>query len=89
MKIDVPQVTKTDYLRAEEATDNAFSALLTEAKARGLTVAPVMGLMYLPTQDLTRNFQEACRAILMALTPAATHKRDGDGLEVWEGEGGA
>ena len=70
MNIEVPQPEMTDYSKVNFATEVAFNALLKEAKTLGLQVAPVMGLMYLPTQELTRQFQDACRAILLALTPS-------------------
>ena len=48
-------------------TECAFGALLEQARKRGLHVNPVMGLMYLPDQTVTRQFQIACRAVLDVL----------------------
>ena len=76
----------TDYGRAQFATEVAFGSLLGQAKKQGLDVAPTMGLMYLPTQELTRNFQNACREILLALTPSSTHVTGSDGKPRWSGE---
>lgn len=84
-----PPRMPNDYARAEVATENAFRTLIQVAKEVGLEPAPVMGLVYLPEQKLTEDFKEACRAILMKLTPAASHERDGDGLEIWKGEYGS
>ena len=69
MVISVPKPEITDYGKANFAIEVAFSALIEQARKQGLQVAPVMGLMYLPTQDLTYQFQLACRTILEALTP--------------------
>lgn len=68
MKIAVPQPVVDDYAKVQFATEVAFTALVKQAKDSGLNVSTAMGLMYLTTQELTRNFQEACRAILTALT---------------------
>jgi hypothetical protein len=89
MDIEVPKPEMTDYGRAQFATEVAFTTLVKEANALGLFIRPYppMGLMYLPDQALTRNFQEACRAILLALTPQDTHVARGyDGKEFWKGE---
>jgi hypothetical protein len=86
MPVEIPEPGMTDYGRAQFATEIAFGALLRQAESMGLEVVPVMGLMYLPTQDLTRRFQEACRDILLALTPAKTHVIGADGKEHWVGE---
>lgn len=59
----------SDSQKINDATEVAFGALVQAAKLRGIPVGPVMGLMYLPTADLTRQFQEACRAVLDALKP--------------------
>ena len=66
-EIEVPHPTVTRYMRVNVATEFAFLALIEEARRQGLQVAPVMGLMYLPSQELTRRFQQACRDILSEL----------------------
>jgi len=85
-EISVPKPEMTDYGRAQFATEVAFGQLIESAKKVGMNVAPVMGLMYLPDQKLTRDFQEACRVILLALTPKETHVLGSDGKECWVGE---
>lgn len=82
MTIKVPKPEMTDYERARFATEVAFNELVKQAKAMGLQISPVMGLMYLPTQALTRQFQDACKAVLLALTPESSHV-DG-GWSHWE-----
>lgn len=67
MEVNIPKPEMTDYQRVEIATENAFNALVDEAVKIGLPVVKPMGLMYLPTQELTRQFQEVCRAILESL----------------------
>lgn len=59
----------TDYAKTNFATEFAFNALVYEARRLGLPTTPVAGLMYLPTQEVTRRFQEACRAVLADLRP--------------------
>ena len=86
MEIEVPKPEMTDYGRAQIATENAFGALVSTARKMGLDVSPVMGLMYLPTQEMTRDFQQACRTILLALTPKDSHVAGPDGQEFWKGE---
>jgi hypothetical protein len=73
MEVSVPKPEMSDYGRENFATEVAFAALVKQAKEVGLQIAPVMGLMYLPTQELTAQFQRACREILLALTPHDTH----------------
>lgn len=68
MEIKVPSVIQTDYSKQNFAIEVAFNTLLAEAKNQGLSINPVMGLMYLPTQELTRLFQQSCRDILAALS---------------------
>lgn len=68
--IPVPDPPADEYAAKNTATEFAFNELMRQAKASGLPIGPVMGLMYLPTQELTRNFQTACRAILDALKPS-------------------
>ncbi len=65
--IKVPKAEMTDLGRANFATECAFAKLLEEATHLGMKLSPVMGLMYLPDQATTRQFQEACRAVLEAL----------------------
>lgn len=65
--INVPKPEMTEYAKINFATEVAFSALLDEAKKLGLSLAPVMGLMYLPEQKTTSDFQAACRAIIESL----------------------
>ena len=86
MEVNVPKPEMTDYGRAQFATEVAFNALIKQAKELGLDVAPVMGLMYLPTQELTYAFQMACRTILLALTPQGSHVQGAQGKEFWQGE---
>jgi hypothetical protein len=86
MEIEVPKPEMTDYGRAQFATEVAFNALVKQAKDLGLDVAPVMGLMYLPTQEMTYAFQTACRTILLALTPHNTHVVGSNGNDNWQGE---
>jgi hypothetical protein len=70
MIINIPEMTPMeDYAKVQFATEVAFGQLLAEAKKLGLPLNPVMGLMYMPTQDVTRQWQEACRAVLDALDP--------------------
>ena len=85
MEIEVPNPETTDYGSAQIATEEAFNALLSVAENQGLEVSPVMGLMYLPTQEMTYAFQQACRTILLALTPPDSHVVV-DGKEYWKGE---
>lgn len=59
-----PMPPMTDYEKIQIATENAFGVLIAEAKRLGLPVEPVMGLMYLPDQDVTRTFQTACQTVL-------------------------
>lgn len=49
------------------STEIAFGSLVQTAQKAGLTVTPPMGLMYLETEQLTRDFQDACREILVSL----------------------
>ena len=73
--IEIGKPEMTDYAKVNFATEVAFTALLKQARDLGLPIGPVMGLMYMPDQKDTQNFQEACRAILKALTiDAETYK---------------
>lgn len=67
MEINVPEPKMDDYGKVQFATEVAFGSLISEANKLGLPVQPVMGLMYMPTQEVTRQWQEACRAVLAAL----------------------
>lgn len=67
MQIKAPAPEMTDYEKVQFSTEVAFNALVKQARDMGLSVAPVMGLMYLPTEKLTSDFQQACKAILIAL----------------------
>jgi len=58
----------TDYEKTNIATEEAFNALIESALRLKLPIDRPMGLMYLPTQEATRNFQLACRTILDILT---------------------
>ena len=49
------------------AIELTFNALLAEAARLGISLNPVMGLMYLPDQATTRQFQDACRAVIALL----------------------
>lgn len=69
MKIEVPAPVMTDEAKLNFATECAFTALVINAKHPGLPLKSVLGLMYLPSQDLTRQFQEVCRAIIASLEP--------------------
>lgn len=86
MDVKVPKPEMSDYGKVNFATEVAFSALAKQAKDLGLAVAPVMGLMYLPTQDITYQFQLACRAILLALTPREIQVGGSDGKQYFVGD---
>jgi hypothetical protein len=57
---------RSEYSRVNSAIEAACEALTATAVRLGLSITP-MHLMYLPTQELTADFQRACRAILSAL----------------------
>lgn len=59
----------TDAAKTDFATEVAFGSLIAEARKLGLSLGPVMGLLYLPSQELTRQFQNACRAVIASLKP--------------------
>lgn len=86
LPIEVQEPLLTDYERAQDATEEALNILLKQAYIMGLDVTPVMGLMYLPTQEMTEEFIQACCKILLALTPKASHIQGPDGLEYWQGQ---
>ncbi len=90
MNVEIPkEYPKSDYEKAQIATEEAFNALIKVAKEYGLDVAPTMGLMYLPTQEMTQNFKQACNTILLALTPHETHIGGSDGKDYWSGDDNA
>ena len=80
-EINIPKVTVMDYEIVQFATEAAFMALLKRADYCGLKVQPVTGLMYLPNQEVTEAFIEACKNILLILTPTNSHVKDSDGNE--------
>jgi hypothetical protein len=69
LTIQVPEPELTPIDKLNFATEVAFSSLLKQAAELGLISTPVstVGLMYLPVQAVTRQFQEACRAVLALL----------------------
>lgn len=67
MEIEVPKVTMTNYGKIQFATEVCFTSLIDSAKKLGLKVDPVLGLMYMPKQETTREFQLACRKVLSDL----------------------
>lgn len=66
--INVPKVTMMPDGAKQFATEVAYNALVAEARALNIAVAPCMGLMYLPTQAVTEQFKEACAAVLKDLS---------------------
>ena len=82
----MPNPEMTDYGRAQFATEVALTSLLKQAKDLGLDVTPVAGLMYLPTQEMTEDFKQACRTILLALTPPESHASGSNNEYHWHGE---
>jgi hypothetical protein len=65
IKVPKPEITAEG---AEDcAIEEAFGALIAAAQVQGLPVRSPLGLVYLPTEQLTRSFQQACRDILTAL----------------------
>jgi hypothetical protein len=67
IEVKQPPKEPTDQQKVNTATEMAFGALVQYAKHVGLPVQPAMGLMYLPDQAVTRQFQVACRAVLKDL----------------------
>ncbi len=49
------------------AVEACLSELVASAKRHGLNPSPVMGLNYLPSQELTWQFQTACNKVLTSL----------------------
>jgi hypothetical protein len=66
--IPVPQPTQTVMSRVNIATEVAFGSLLKTAMTEGLNPDQPMGLMYLPDEAVTRQFQLACQAVLKCLS---------------------
>jgi hypothetical protein len=65
----VPPIPElSDYEKINYATEVAFGALLEQARSLGYPLS-AMGLMYLPDQAITRQFQEACRAVIHCVLP--------------------
>lgn len=62
-----PVVEMTNYEKARVTTEDAFDELIASAKRNGLQLSSELGLMYLPEQALTVNFQKACHEIFKAL----------------------
>jgi hypothetical protein len=60
-----------DNQKTQFASECAFTELLRAAIKRGMKLEPAMGLMYLPDQAVTRQFQEACRAVIQSLAVPA------------------
>lgn len=58
---------ETDPQKMDTATEEAFNALMDAAIRLGLPINRPMGLMYLSTAELTRNFQIACRATIASV----------------------
>jgi hypothetical protein len=65
--IEVPEPEMTPLDKINFAIEVGFNNLIESAKNSGLPIAPVAGLMYLPDQSVTRQFQEACRAVIASL----------------------
>jgi hypothetical protein len=65
--IPVPHPQLTDQGKVQIATEIAFASLLAEAAKLGIPLLPTMGLMYLPSQEVTRKFKDSCRAVLDSL----------------------
>jgi hypothetical protein len=86
MTFRVPKQKVDDYKRAQFATETAFNELIGQAKRLGLELFIVPGLSHLPSQELAECFREACRDILLSLTPPESHVKDKQGNEHWVGE---
>jgi len=72
MEIAVPKpAPMDDRAKTNFATEIAFSSLLNSAAKHGLGLLPCMGLLYLPDESVTRQFQDACRAVIECLSPKA------------------
>lgn len=69
--IHVPSPVMSEHKKEEIATEESFNALLNSLRKHDVKLKPVMGLMELPSQELTRQFQEACRAIIDMLRDGA------------------
>lgn len=67
MTVDVPQPEMSDAEKVNFATETAFAELIRQAANQGLNLLPIPNLMYLPSQEVTQQFQDACRAVLELL----------------------
>jgi hypothetical protein len=66
--INTSDVVETDYDKFQFETEVACDALINEAIKNGtLKVAVNPHLMYLPDQNATRVFKEACRTVINCL----------------------
>lgn len=66
--ISVPEVDESsDYAKQQIAIEYAFVAMVDSCAAQGLKIDRPMGLMYLSTEKLTSDFQNACKNILESL----------------------
>ncbi len=68
-EIAMQQIPPSDHAAVNTATEIAFNALMRSASAGGVSLDPVMGLMYLPDPAVTQQFQQACRAVIDSLRP--------------------
>jgi hypothetical protein len=65
MVVEIPiQKDWTPKKKADFCTEVAFNELLLVASRQFERLKPTMGLMYLSDLDVTKQFQEACRAVL-------------------------
>lgn len=77
MIVQVPQSQPPNVMaRVNTATEYAFGALLKAAIAEDLSRDQPMGLMYLPDESVTRQFQLACRAVLHRMRLGAVKERE-------------
>ncbi len=65
MEIPKPQIT--EYKLEEEVIENTFNYLIQDCARLGIKLNPVMGFVYLPNQEDTKNFKEVCRSIINSL----------------------
>jgi hypothetical protein len=68
LEVDVPAVELDDHEKENFAIESAFMTLVQKAVKQGLPVRDMECLMYLPSQDVTQQFKEVCRAVLACLT---------------------
>jgi hypothetical protein len=64
MDVNVPTPVMTPQKKANLCVESAFDELLTVAFKHFEGMKSTMGLMYLSDRDVTKQFQEACRAVL-------------------------